>query len=141
MVKCYCPGSIVGPALVFLMLRSSCISQMYHFISFWMILSDKEKPRATRTLKTLRHYYWCYSSGLGYQIFSSHSIYRFQTSFHGYRRILCISSNDHPFRSHSPKFQHYRSLTIRLFSIMYRTLVWEGLTPLQWCSQCILQPG
>ena len=41
---------------------------------------------------------------------------------------------------HSPKLQHYRSLTIRLFSIISKTLVREGLTPLQRCSQCILQP-
>ena len=41
---------------------------------------------------------------------------------------------------HSPKLQHCWNLTIRLFSVISRTLVSGGLTPLQRCSQCILQP-
>ena len=41
---------------------------------------------------------------------------------------------------HSPKPQHHWNLTIRLFSVISRTLVWWGLTPLQRCSRCILQP-
>ena len=43
---------------------------------------------------------------------------------------------------HSPKLQHCWNLTIILFSVISRTLVrWGGgLTPLQRCSQCILQP-
>ena len=42
---------------------------------------------------------------------------------------------------HSPKLQHCWNLTIRLFSVIFRTLVrGGGLTPLQRCSQCILQP-
>ena len=36
--------------------------------------------------------------------------------------------------------QHCWNLTIRLFSVISRTLVRGGLTPLQRCSQCILQP-
>ena len=41
-----------------------------------------------------------------------------------------------------PKPQHYWDLTIRLFSVISRTLIGGGggLTPLQRCSQCILQP-
>ena len=41
-----------------------------------------------------------------------------------------------------PKLQHYWNLTIRLISVISRTLVGRGggLTPLQRCSQCILQP-
>ena len=41
---------------------------------------------------------------------------------------------------HFPKIQHYWNLTIRLFSVISRTLVegW-GLTLLQRCSWCILQ--
>ena len=42
--------------------------------------------------------------------------------------------------SHSPKLQHHRSLTIRFFSVISRTLVGGGLTPLQRWSQCIQQP-
>ena len=43
---------------------------------------------------------------------------------------------------HSPKLRHYWSLTIRLFSVISRTLVsgGGGLTPLQRSSRCILQP-
>ena len=41
---------------------------------------------------------------------------------------------------HSPMLQHCWNLTIRLFSVISRTLVRGGLTPLQRCSQCILQP-
>ena len=41
---------------------------------------------------------------------------------------------------HSPKFQHYWSLTIRLLSVISRTLVGWGLIPLQRSSWCILQP-
>ena len=42
---------------------------------------------------------------------------------------------------HSPKFQHYRSLTIRLFNIIPRTLIERRVLPqhLQRCSGCILQ--
>ena len=37
---------------------------------------------------------------------------------------------------HSPKLQHCWNLTIRLFSVIYRTLIrGGGLTPLQRCSQ------
>ena len=39
---------------------------------------------------------------------------------------------------HSPKFQHYWNLIIRLFSVISRTLI--GGYSLQICSQCILQP-
>ena len=40
-----------------------------------------------------------------------------------------------------PKFQHFWDLTIRLFNVIPRKLVgWGGLTPLQTCSLCILQP-
>ena len=39
---------------------------------------------------------------------------------------------------HSPKLQHYWSLTIRLFSVISRICVWGGLILLQRCSQCIL---
>ena len=41
---------------------------------------------------------------------------------------------------HFPKLQHWWNFTIRLFSVISRTLVRGGLTPLQRCSQCILQP-
>ena len=42
---------------------------------------------------------------------------------------------------HSPKLQHCWNLTIRLFSVISRTLVsGGGLTPLQRSSQYILQP-
>ena len=40
----------------------------------------------------------------------------------------------------SPKLQHYWNLTIRLFSVIYRTLIGVGLTPLQRSSRRILQP-
>ena len=40
---------------------------------------------------------------------------------------------------HSPKLQHYWSLTFRLFNVISRTLVWGGVTPLQRYSGCILQ--
>ena len=41
---------------------------------------------------------------------------------------------------HSPKLQHYWNLNIRLFSVISRTrVVGGGFTPLQRCSQCILQ--
>ena len=38
--------------------------------------------------------------------------------------------------------KHYWSLTIKLFSVISRTLFgwWGSLTPLQRCNQCILQP-
>ena len=39
---------------------------------------------------------------------------------------------------HSQKPQHHWILTIRLFSVISRTLIGDGLTPLQRCSQCIL---
>ena len=42
--------------------------------------------------------------------------------------------------SRFPKLQHCWNLTIRLFSVISRTLVRAGLTPLQRSSQCILQP-
>ena len=42
---------------------------------------------------------------------------------------------------HSPKPQHYWCLTIRLFSVISRTLIGRvGFTFLQRCSQSILQP-
>ena len=42
---------------------------------------------------------------------------------------------------YSPKLQQCWNLTIRLFSVITRTLNGGGgLTPLQRCSQCILQP-
>ena len=41
---------------------------------------------------------------------------------------------------HSPKLQHYWNLTIRLFSVISRTLMGGDLTPLQKSSRCILQP-
>ena len=42
---------------------------------------------------------------------------------------------------HSLKLQHYWNLTIRLFSVIYTSLVWGGgLTPLQRSSRCILHP-
>ena len=41
---------------------------------------------------------------------------------------------------HSPKIRHYWNLTLRLFSVICRTLVGGGVTPLQRCSRCILQP-
>ena len=41
--------------------------------------------------------------------------------------------------SHSPKLQHYWSLTIFFLSYPGNSL-WVGLTPLQRCSQCIVQP-
>ena len=45
------------------------------------------------------------------------------------------------FTLHSPKLQHYWSLTIRLFNIISRTLVGGGdISPLQRSSQCILRP-
>ena len=41
----------------------------------------------------------------------------------------------------SQKLHYYRSLTIRLFSVISWTLVgWRGLTPQQRCIRCILQP-
>ena len=39
---------------------------------------------------------------------------------------------------HSPKLLHYWSLTIRLFSVISRTIVGRGFTPLQRCSRCVL---
>ena len=39
---------------------------------------------------------------------------------------------------HSPNLQGWH-LTIRWFSVISRTLIGGGLTPLQRCSQCILQ--
>ena len=39
-----------------------------------------------------------------------------------------------------PKLQHHWNLTIWLFSVISRTLVGGGLTPLQRSSRCILQP-
>ena len=42
---------------------------------------------------------------------------------------------------HFPKLLHYWHWAIRLFNVKFRTLVGGGgLTPLQRCSQCILQP-
>ena len=41
--------------------------------------------------------------------------------------------------THFPKLQHYWNLTIRLFSVISRTLVRGGLTPMQTCSRCIIQ--
>ena len=42
---------------------------------------------------------------------------------------------------HSPKLQHYWSLTIRLFNVISgHSLVVGGLTPLPRCNRCILQP-
>ena len=42
---------------------------------------------------------------------------------------------------HSPKLQHYRNLTIRLFSVIFLTLVMgRGFTPLKKCCRGILQP-
>ena len=41
---------------------------------------------------------------------------------------------------HSPKLQHYWSLTIRLFNVKIQDTRWRSLTHLQRCSQCILQP-
>ena len=41
---------------------------------------------------------------------------------------------------HFSKLQHYWSFTIRLFSVMSRTLVVGVVTPLQRSSRCILQP-
>ena len=40
---------------------------------------------------------------------------------------------------YSPKPQHYWDLTIRLFRVILQDTHWGGLTPLQRCSQCILQ--
>ena len=42
--------------------------------------------------------------------------------------------------SHSPKLQHFWSLTVRWFSVESRTLVGGSLTPLLRSSRCILQP-
>ena len=40
---------------------------------------------------------------------------------------------------HSPKLQHYRNLTIRLCSVIYRVIIgWGDLTPVQRSSRCIL---
>ena len=42
---------------------------------------------------------------------------------------------------HLPKLQHYWNLALRLFRVIYpRHSLGEGLTPLQRCTQCILQP-
>ena len=41
---------------------------------------------------------------------------------------------------HSPKLKHYCCLTIRLLCVISRHLLERGLTPLQKCSRCILQP-
>ena len=41
---------------------------------------------------------------------------------------------------HSPKLQHYWNLTIRLFTVISRTLIVRSLTPLQRSNWCILQP-
>ena len=41
---------------------------------------------------------------------------------------------------HSPKLQYYWSLTIKWFSVIDRTLFGWGLTPLQKCTWCILEP-
>ena len=43
-------------------------------------------------------------------------------------------------QQHSPKLQHHWKLTLRLFSVISRTLIGGGLTPLQRYSRCILQP-
>ena len=42
---------------------------------------------------------------------------------------------------HSPKLQYYWNLTIRLFSVIFRTLVGRCLTLLPRSSQCILHPS
>ena len=43
---------------------------------------------------------------------------------------------------HSTKHQHHWNITIRLFSVISRTLiVGGGLIPMQRCSWCILQSG
>ena len=41
---------------------------------------------------------------------------------------------------HSPKLQHHWNLTIRLFSVIFGSLVDGSPTPLQKSSRCILQP-
>ena len=41
---------------------------------------------------------------------------------------------------YSPKAQHYWDLAIWLFGVVSRTLIGWDPTPLQRCSQCILQP-
>ena len=38
----------------------------------------------------------------------------------------------------SPEPQHHWNITLRLFSIISRTLIGGGLIPMQRCSQCIL---
>ena len=42
---------------------------------------------------------------------------------------------------HSSNLQHYWSITIRLFSVISRTLVGEVLTSFHRCSRYILQPN
>ena len=42
--------------------------------------------------------------------------------------------------SHSSKLQHYWNLTIRLFSVINKTLVVGGLTSLQRSRRCTLRP-
>ena len=39
-----------------------------------------------------------------------------------------------------PRFQHYWGLIIRWFNVITRTFMGYSLSPLQRCSQCILQP-
>ena len=41
---------------------------------------------------------------------------------------------------YSPRPYHCWDLTIRLFNVISRTLVWGVITPLHRCSQCILSP-
>ena len=41
---------------------------------------------------------------------------------------------------HFPKLYHHSNLTIRLFSVISRTLIVGGFTPLQSCNRCILPP-
>ena len=40
---------------------------------------------------------------------------------------------------HSPKLQHFKSVAMRFFSVINRTLAGGGLIPQQRSSRCILQ--
>ena len=55
---------------------------------------------------------------------------------------MTLSGATTPWRSalHSLKFEHYSNLTIKLLSVISRTLVGGGLTPLERCSRCTLLP-
>ena len=85
------------------------------------------------------------SSELDYQFFA-HSVKQFYLT-HRLDPIRCSLSGPEwtleqwqwKGTPHSPKIQHYWTLTIRLFSLIIRTLIRGGLTPLQKCSRCILQ--